>query len=115
MPGLEDWYHVRFDEQVFRREVAPPGGESWSDQVPWRDIVRVCYMTRDALESDELYVFCSSRPESYVIPMEADGGLALLNELVRRELFPAQLAIEAAGSNGALYCWPPAGPNSESA
>jgi hypothetical protein len=33
-------------------------------------------------------------------------GAELLQELIRRELYPAALAIEAAGMTFGLYCWP---------
>jgi hypothetical protein len=58
------------------------------------------------LVSDGIYVFTRERPESYVIPTEARGGGELWSEILRRKLFDATLAIEAASSTGGLYCWP---------
>jgi hypothetical protein len=57
--------------------------------------------------SDGIYVFTNQRPESYVIPTEANGGGALWSEILRRGLFDPSLAIEAARSTGGIYCWPP--------
>ena len=57
--------------------------------------------------SDGIYVFTSERPESYVIPTEASGGQDFWFEILRRQLFDAKLAGEAAASRGGLYCWPP--------
>jgi hypothetical protein len=56
--------------------------------------------------SDGIYVFTTLRPESFVIPAEASGGAALWNEIVRRGLFDAELAIEAASASEGLFCWP---------
>ncbi len=61
---------------------------------------------RDFLEPDSLYVFVRQRPESYAIPMEAEGGLELFDELIRRKLFDAELAIRAAMATEGLFCWP---------
>jgi hypothetical protein len=108
MAELSDWYKVSFDDRVVRREVSPPDGEAWVDEFAWADVVRVCFKTGSAFESDEVYVFTSERPESYVVPTEADGGRALVEEIVRRDLFAAELMVEAARTTEpAIYCWPP--------
>ncbi|MGQ0602486.1 MAG: hypothetical protein ACT4QE_12430 [Anaerolineales bacterium] len=57
------------------------------------------------LGSDKLYVFRQQRPESYVVPLEAEGAQDLLGELIRRKLFDAEIAITAESSEG-LFCWP---------
>jgi hypothetical protein len=103
---LSHWFHVRFDEHRVYRNVSPPGKPAWSDQFAWSDVVRVCFEAGDFLESDSLYIFTRQRPESYVIPMEAEGGQALLDEIIRRKLFPAELAIRAATATEGLFCWP---------
>jgi len=105
---LSQWYHVRFDDHGVYRNVAPPGKEAWGDQFAWSDVVRVCFEAGDFLEPDSLYVFVRQRPESYAIPLEAEGGQALLDELIRRRLFPAELAIRAATATEGLLCWPEA-------
>jgi len=103
---LSQWYHVRFDEHGVYRSVAPPGKEAWNDQFAWSDVVRVCFEAGDFLESDSLYIFTRQRPESYAIPLEAEGGPELFNELIRRKLFDAELAIRAATAPEGLFCWP---------
>jgi hypothetical protein len=108
MPGLSEWYHLHFDESTVYRNVVPPGGEAWADQFAFKDVVRVCFLTHDLFESDELYIFTSERDESYKIPTEADGGRQLLDELVRRQLFPAEMLIEAVTTEEKLFCYPPA-------
>jgi hypothetical protein len=42
-----------------------------------------------------------------VVPVEADGGEAVLDELLKRKLFDAQLAIRAAMEFEGVFCWPP--------
>jgi hypothetical protein len=59
------------------------------------------------MDCDEIYIFTSERPESYLIPMEASGALELWNEIIKRELFSAKLAVEAASTVGQLFIWPP--------
>ncbi len=105
--NLSDWYTVTFDNTHAHRDVRPPGGEAWADAFAFADVERVCLKTGDFLDPDELYVFVRGRPESYLIPTEAEGGTELLGELIRRGLFDAHLAIEAAMSTEEeLFCWP---------
>ena len=106
--SLSDWYHVSFDGNYVFRKVNPPNGENWKDQLLWKDIIRVCFKPGDLFTSDELYLFTDKRPESYVIPIEADGGSQLWNEIIERELFSAELAIKVATSSDGIYCWPEA-------
>ena len=65
--------------------------------------------TERGLESDGWYIFTKHRPESYAVPVEADGGGALLGEFMNRNLFSAELAIRAASALDEMFCWPPAG------
>jgi hypothetical protein len=104
-----EWYRVFCDDFGIHRDVAPPGGDAWSDEVAWSDIVRVCFKPGGIFESDEFYVFSSKRDASYVIPTEASGGGDLVGALVRRDLFSAELLIEAMASEDGLFCWPPVG------
>lgn len=106
-PKIANWYSVRFDEFSVYCDGSPPESEPWSDQFAWGDIVRVCFLTGSLFESDTLYFFTSRREESYVIPTEADGGQALVSELLHRELFPAEMMLEALRTEGKLFCWPP--------
>jgi hypothetical protein len=104
--SVETWYRVAYDEAGVYRAAQPPGAEAWSDFIAWDSIVRVCLEMEGFLGSDTIYVFAHERPESYAIPTAAEGGSALIGELVRRGLFDGQLAIQAATSEG-LFCWPP--------
>lgn len=108
--GLLHWYHVSFDDRSVRRRAEPPGRETWEDSLAWEDIVRVCFKTGDLFYScDELYIFTHRRPESYLIPMEAEGATGLLDEIVRRGLFDAEVLIKAAQTTEEkLFCHPPA-------
>ena len=107
---LADWYQVRCDQTGFTRTAQPPGAEAWSDQVRWADIVRVCLEVEDFVTTEALYVFTNERPESFAIPMQADGGPELLQALIERGLFEAQMAIEAASAEAGLFCWPAEAP-----
>lgn len=106
MSDLAHWFHVRFDEWGVHRTAAPPGGQPWADAFAWADVVRVCFRAGGFLEPDEYYVFVASRAQSFVIPMGADGAAAFADELYRRGLFPADIAIEAMMNEGQLTCWP---------
>jgi hypothetical protein len=104
--GSEAWYDVRFDDHGVHRSARPPGGEPWTDSFAWADVERVCFEVEEFIGTDGLYVFTRTRPESYAIPMGADGALDLLQELVRRGLFDADLALQAASAESGLFCWP---------
>ncbi len=101
-----DWYIVEFDDKEVRRQVSPSGGEAWSDQFYWHDVIRVCYQAGDFLDPDEVYIFTNQREESYQIPTEATGGSALMGELAKRGLFPLESLLEAMKHAGELYCHP---------
>jgi hypothetical protein len=103
---LHEWFFVTFDEQAVYMRAEPPGRPSWSQSFRWDSVVRICFKAEDMYVSDG-YAFTSERPESYVVPTEARGGAELWSEILRRKLFDAAMAIEAAGSDGGLYCWPP--------
>jgi hypothetical protein len=104
---LDQWFFVTFDDQAIHVRAQPPGRTAWSQDVAWDSIIRICFKAEDLYVSDGIYIFTRERPESYVIPTEALGGAELWSEILRRKLFDARLAIEAAGSTGGLYCWPP--------
>ena len=104
---LKDWFHVNWNDDAVFLDVAPPGSEPWSASFRWANITRVCFKAEDPFASDGIYIFTTDRPESYAIPTEADGGAALWDEILRRGLFDAELAIRAAGSPEGLFCWPP--------
>ena len=107
MSELSDWYNASFDERCVYRDVRPPGQDPWKDQFEWKDIIRICFQAGDLFSSDELYIFTNKREESYLIPIDASGGLELWNEIIERELFSAALAIKTASdTGGGLYCWP---------
>ena len=107
MSELSDWYHVTFDDTYVYRDVRPPGGDEWKDNFEWKDIIRVCFQTGDLYSRDELYIFVKDREESFLIPIDANGGLEFWGEIIDRSLFDAELAIKIATvSEEGLYCWP---------
>lgn len=108
LPPLDDWFLVRFDDAVITLEVSPPNGTPWGAQIEWARIIRVCFKSGSWDSRDEVYIFTDERPESRVIPTEAGGGGALWDEILRRKLFDAETAIEAATSTDKVFCWPPA-------
>lgn len=105
--AVSEWYRVSFDENLVYQDVAPPGGTAWKDQFAWTDVIRICFYTGGLFESDAFYVFTSLRAESHVIPTEAQGGQDFLAQLMERNLFPAELLLEAAQTEGEYFCWPP--------
>jgi hypothetical protein len=107
-PGSISWFRVTMSDEAISLSVSAPGGPAWQAVIPWDSIIRVCFAAEGPLESDGLYIFTDLRPESWAIPIEADGGTDLLHELVRRRLFDARLAITAALALSGLFCWPPA-------
>ena len=106
---ISQWYVVNFDETEIVRDVSPPGRAGFKDQLEWSAIERVMFEATDFIESDVIYLFSRHRPESYEIPMDAQGADRLWYEILDRKLFDEDLAIEAAFSNGGLFVWPPDG------
>lgn len=105
---IQDWYRVNVGPGGISLDVAPPGGAAWRELVHWDQIERVCFEAAgDPWESDTWYVFIRGRAESFAIPSEAAGAGDLLGALLDRGLFDADLAIQAAGASGPLFCWPP--------
>lgn len=107
LPALSEWFLVSFDDANISLRVSPPNGTSWGARIQWSRVVRVCFRAGDVYEPDEIYIFTDERPESYLIPTGAGGGRALWDEIVRRKLFDAQVAIEAMSSANKLFCCPP--------
>ena len=105
-PVMSEWFQVRFDDAVISLQVNPPKQESWVAQIKWERIVRICFNAGDLDNPDVIYIFTDERPESYSIPSEADIEGALWNEILRRKLFDAEVAIEAMSSTNKLFCCP---------
>ena len=103
---LAEWFHVGFDDAIIRLQVSPPKQESWVAEIRWERIVRVCFNAGDLDNPDVIYIFTDERPESYSIPSEADIDEKLWNEILRRKLFDAEVAIEAMSSMNKLFCYP---------
>jgi hypothetical protein len=99
------WFHVTFDDKEVTLDVAPPGKAAWKKTIPWTSVIRVCFKPGYPA-SDGIYIFTRERPESYAIPMDGSGGPKLWDELIRRDLFSANLAIKAASATEGLLCWP---------
>ncbi len=105
--AIDTWFHVKFDDERIDIHVHPPGGEERRARIRWDNIIRICFKPADFLDSDELLIFEEGRENSYLIPIEADGGFDLWDEILRRGLFDAELAIKLASSSGGEYhCWP---------
>jgi hypothetical protein len=103
---LENWFSVTWDDEYIYRNVSPPGKEAWNDEFRWADIERICFEATDYMYSDDIYIFTTERPESYVIPTESDGGSELWDLVIDKKLFDAELAIKAATSPEGMFCWP---------
>ena len=88
-------------------EAEPPGREPRAQDFSWSSVERIVFRAEDLYTSDGIYVFTTERPESYVIPIEAAGGVELWSEILRRGLFDAELATEAIRSAGGVFEWPP--------
>ena len=104
---MVDWFVVAFDADVIELRVSPPGRDAWQATVTWSSIQQICFRAEGLDVSDGIYLFTENRPQSYAIPTEADGGSALWSEILRRGLFDASLAIEAAmATSPQTFCWP---------
>ena len=105
--GLDTWFHVSFDQDVIDIHIHPLGGDESHARVAWDEIIRICFKPANFLDSDEILIFTKTQEKSYLIPLDADGASALWNEILARDLFDAELAIELASStDGRFHCWP---------
>lgn len=107
MSPTSEWFSVRFDDSAITLRVDPPGSDAWQATIAWDRIIRVCFQSGELFECDVIYIFTDERPESYAVPIEADGGQALWFEILNRNLFDAETAIEAATATNELFCCPP--------
>lgn len=105
-PPTLEWFHVRLDDSRVTLDVTPLNRPAWEAQIEWGRITRVCFKAGGWESPDEVYLFTDERPESYLIPTIAEGGHELWLEIIRRGLFDAGLAIEAASAIDRLFCWP---------
>jgi hypothetical protein len=103
---LHEWFRVSFNEIEIKINVEPPGREPWKNSIDWERIIRVCFRNGDLMSSDEIYIFTDERPESWLIPTEANGGIELWHEILERDLFDAETAIRAATVTNGLFCCP---------
>jgi hypothetical protein len=103
--GEIGWFVVFTDDQSIHLSVTPPGRPPWQAVLPWNSITRVCFEAEGPLVSDSLYLFTGFRAESWVVPVEAVGGTALLQELIRRRLFDPALAISAMTALQGVFGW----------
>jgi hypothetical protein len=104
---LDQWFHVSFDSERVYIRAEPFVRAPWAQEFAWSTVVRICFKAEDLRMSDGIYVFTTQRPESYVIPTEAEGGSELWAEIIRRGLFDPQLALDVLRSPGGLFVWPP--------
>ena len=79
---IEVWFHVTFDVGSIHIHIDIPEREEVRESLSWSEIIRVCFKTGDFMSPDEIYIFIKSRPESYLIPTEADGGSSLWGEIM---------------------------------
>ena len=104
---LSEWFTVAFDDQRVTMAARPPGRAPWEQSFLWSEVERVCFKSEGALASDGIYIFTTQRPESFVVPTEAKGGLEFWFRVVERGLFPSEMAIKAASlPEGEMVCWP---------
>jgi hypothetical protein len=103
---LEKWFFVTFDEFTVNIRANPPDGKGWEQSFLWSTVERVCFKDEGLYQSDGIYVFTSERPESFVIPTEANGANEFFGALVGRGLFLANImAMAVSSTDGSFYCW----------
>ncbi len=113
MADLLEWFSVRFDETTITLRIDSEGSGARETRIAWERIIRVCFQAGDWIEPDMIYIFTDERPESYAVPMEADGAQALWLEILDRKLFDAEMAIAAASSINELFCYTVPGQQTE--
>jgi hypothetical protein len=102
---LSTWYFIRCDTEQLTLDVRT--ATPWRAEIRWDRIERICLVPGDLWSSDELIVFVKGRENSYVIPLEANGGAELISALPE-SVCPYDLRIAfATGAAGQQFWWPP--------
>lgn len=105
---VASWFRVTFDAAQVHLDVR--AAAPWQASFAFADVVRVCIKGEPPPVSDGLYVFVRGRDASYAIPLEGEGAEALMWELSRRGLLPAEVIERAMASAEGVFCWPAGGP-----
>ena len=103
---FKNCFSVTWDDVYVRIESSPPNRLNVVEKFKWLDIEKICMEAKSKKLSDEIYFFTSDRLEAYIVPVEATGGHKLLEMLIIRKLYDAQLAKNAIASVEGLYWWP---------
>jgi hypothetical protein len=112
LPSLAEWFAVVFNETAVTISAQPPRKSPWEQSFLWSEVRRICFKSEGLSASDAVYIFTSQRPESFVIPIEAKGGMEFWSRVVTLGLFPPELAAKATLlPEGETLCWPPVGDN----
>ncbi len=103
---LSEWFFVTFDDQQVLLDVRPPGREPWSAAILWSEVNRICFVGEGLDASDGIYLYVNYREESFVVPVEASGGEAFVEELISRDYFASEAFVAALSSPYGMFCWP---------
>jgi hypothetical protein len=103
---FKNYFCVTWDDVYVCIESKLPNRIALTESFKWQDIEKICLEAKSKKYSDEIYFFTSDRLEAYIVPVEANGGHRLLEMLIVKKLFDAQLAKNAISSAEGLFWWP---------
>ncbi len=103
---FKNCFSVTWDDEFVRIESTPPKRYTVIEKFKWLDIEKICMEAKSKKLSDEIYFFTADRLEAYIVPVEATGGRKLLEMLIIKKLYDANLAKNAIASVEGLYWWP---------
>lgn len=102
---ISSWFKVSFDDSLVHIFVSPPFESCWERSFTWCSITKVCYQFENFGISDGIYIFTGASKDSFVIPVEANGGGRFLKEIFDRGLFCEEKFIEfSQGGVGQRIC-----------
>lgn len=90
--SVATWFKVSFDDAGIHVELHRP--RLTSSTVRWADVERVC-LKMEPRRSDGVHLWLKGSNQVVAIPLEAEGGEALLFELPRRGLLTYELIEQA--------------------
>jgi hypothetical protein len=102
-------FSVTWDDNCVCIESNLPNRIKAIEKFKWADIEKICLEAKSKKLSDEIYFFTTDRLEAYIVPVEATGGHRLLEMLIVKKLYDANLAKSAIASVEGLYWWPSSG------
>ncbi|RMG24233.1 MAG: hypothetical protein D6732_23930 [Methanobacteriota archaeon] len=100
------WFCCSLAEDGVHLSVNRPDNDHWDASFSWKQITKVCFKATDIYSVDVIRIYLDDGTH-YDIPLEAEGGYNLWEQLIDRGLFDSELAAQLRFAENEIRCWPP--------